>query len=269
MKDVSILKENGIDVDSSVELLGDIDMYNSLLSDFYDSYQDRMAKIELYKNNNDMANYAIEVHSLKSDSKYLGFTTLANYAYEHEMASKASDINSVDMNYNILKTEAQRIFEIIKQYLNNTDDGVSEVPPQVSLISNEEVLLSTKAILVADDSSIVRNFIKDIFNNDYDILLANNGNQVISMIEANPNSIAALLLDLNMPEMDGFQVLDYFKEKNLFSKIPVSIISGSQDKASIDRAFEYPIVDMLNKPFTKENVKLVVEKTLFFNNAKE
>ena len=131
----------------------------------------------------------------------------------------------------------------------------------VVMISKENIDNATQAILVADDSVIIRDFVKEIFHNDYGVLMAKDGKEVINIVNSNSN-IAALLLDLNMPGVDGFAVLDYFKEHDLFKKIPVSIISGANDKASIDKAFSYNIVDMLNKPFNKNNVKLVVEKTI-------
>ena len=130
------------------------------------------------------------------------------------------------------------------------------------MISKEEVELSTKAILVADDSSIIRDFVKEIFSSQYEVLMAKDGQEVINIISADPKRIAALLLDLNMPNVDGFGVLDYLKENNLFTVVPTSIISGASDKESIEKAFKYPIVDMLNKPFSRDNVKLVVEKTV-------
>ena len=71
-----------------------------------------------------------------------------------------------------------------------------------------------------------------------------------------------MLLDLNMPNVNGFAVLDYFKSNNLFSRIPVSIITGSNDRNIIGNAFNYPIVDMLQKPFNEISVKNVVEKTI-------
>lgn len=276
MKDMKILTMHGIDVEKGLELLGDMEMYNSILNDFLSGYQDRMKKIEEYKNASDMQNYAIEVHSLKSDSKYLGFMKLADLAYQHEMNSKAGDITFVINNYQALITEANKTYNIAKEYMESDGSGSSSVinipnsnqsdsATQVQMISPEEVSLSTKAILVADDSSIIRNFINDIFNGKYDVLMASNGREVINIVSSNKNQIAALLLDLNMPDMNGFEVLEYFKENNLFSEIPVSIISGVNDKDSINKAFEYPVVDMLNKPFTKDNVKLVVEKTVSFN----
>lgn len=272
MKDVKILTVHGVDVAKGLELLGDMDMYNSILSDFLNNYQDRMAKIEEYKTICDMPNYAIEVHSLKSDSKYLGFTRLAEIAYQHELSSKNGDLNSVTANYQNLISEANRIYEVAKLYMEgsseeeqgNKENSVDN-EESVQMITKEEVMLSTKAILVADDSSIIRSFISDIFHDQYDILMASNGKEVIDIATSNQDHIAALLLDLNMPSMDGFEVLEYFKEHNLFEKIPVSIISGVNDKNSIDKAFKYPIVDMLNKPFNKDNVKLVVEKTISFH----
>ncbi|MEG1310115.1 MAG: response regulator, partial [Bacilli bacterium] len=65
-----------------------------------------------------------------------------------------------------------------------------------------------------------------------------------------------------MPNVDGFQVLEYFKNNNLFKKIPVSIITGDDSKEAIEKAFTYPIVDMLNKPFNEHDVKVIVEKTI-------
>lgn len=274
MKDINLLTSNGVDVNHGLELLGDMDMYNSVIKEFLACYDERMKRIANYKNNSDMANYAIEVHSLKSDSKYLGFMTLADLAYKHEMASKAGDITSVNNHYQELIAEAGRIIAVAKKYMGKDEEVpttpgeainnrvVEDAPPVVQMISKEEVELSTKAILVADDSSIIRNFVNDIFSDKYEVLMASNGQEVVNIVAANPNRIAALLLDLNMPGVDGFQVLEYFNQNNLFTKIPVSIISGANDKESIDRAFKYPIVDMLNKPFNMENVKLVVEKTI-------
>ena len=71
-----------------------------------------------------------------------------------------------------------------------------------------------------------------------------------------------MLLDLNMPESNGFVVLDYFRNYHLFKKIPIFIISGDDNKETIDKAFKYDIVDMLNKPFSMENIKSAVERAI-------
>ncbi len=118
-----------------------------------------------------------------------------------------------------------------------------------------------KKILVADDSKIISNIVERAFKDQYEVLVALNGKEAIDIIKNNvDDSILGILLDLNMPEVDGFAVLDYFKENNLFKRIPVCIITGDVQKERIDRAFNYDIVDVLAKPFTFENVREEVEK---------
>ena len=102
MKDVSFLTNNGVDVEKSLELFGDIGTYNSTLEDFLKGMEESLPKIKTFKEEGDMANYAILVHSLKSDSKYFGFTKLAELALQHEMQSKANDIDFVYLNYDEL-----------------------------------------------------------------------------------------------------------------------------------------------------------------------
>ena len=118
-----------------------------------------------------------------------------------------------------------------------------------------------EAIIVADDSVIIRNIVSKSLRDRYVVLQASNGDQTIKLVVQNKNyKIVGLLLDLKMPESDGFKVLDYFKQNNLFKNIPVAIISGDDSKETINKAFTYNIVDMLNKPFSKDNIMNVVSK---------
>lgn len=117
------------------------------------------------------------------------------------------------------------------------------------------------AIIVADDSALIRNIISKKLGNQYIVLQASNGKDVVRLITQNKQfNIIGLILDLVMPDYDGFYVLDYYKQNNLFNKIPVAIISGDDSRTTIDKAFKYPIVDMLNKPLSSENIKSIVEK---------
>ena len=114
--DRSYLEGNGVDVNAGLELLGDMDMYNETMGDFLEEINEKLPKLIEYKNNNDMPNYAIIVHSIKSDSKYLGFKELAEIAYNQEMKSKENDIKYIKEKYSILKEEVDRIIKIIKEY---------------------------------------------------------------------------------------------------------------------------------------------------------
>lgn len=119
------------------------------------------------------------------------------------------------------------------------------------------------ALIVADDSSIIKNIIEKSIDSNIVVLKANNGKEAIDYLISNSEyNIIGILLDLNMPEYDGFMVLDYFKKYNLFSSIPVYIISGDDSKDTINRAFTYNIVDLLSKPFSKDNINNIIQRML-------
>lgn len=120
-----------------------------------------------------------------------------------------------------------------------------------------------RTIIVADDSEIIKNIVEKALSSEFNILKASNGKEAIDhIVNDTERKIVGLLLDLNMPEYDGFMVLNYFKNNNLFNRIPVAIISGDDSKDTIDKAFTYGIVDMLNKPFSMDNVKNIVNKMI-------
>ena len=115
--DINILKNNGVDVDAGLELLGDMDMYNETLNDFLTEQSTRLSDIQKYHDENDMKNYAILVHAMKSDSKYLGFTKLAELSLDHQLKAQDNDLNYVMEHYDELMEEANRITELVQQYL--------------------------------------------------------------------------------------------------------------------------------------------------------
>ena len=119
MKDVNILKNAGINVDAGLELLGDMEMYDETLNDFLEESEERLPRLKQNKENGDMANYAIDAHAMKSDSKYLGFTKLAEMSLDHELKGKENDIEYVNNHYDELIEEASRIISVVKEYLGN------------------------------------------------------------------------------------------------------------------------------------------------------
>lgn len=114
-----------------------------------------------------------------------------------------------------------------------------------------------KSILIIDDSSIIRNYLERIFISNYNVKMAVDGTDGIEKIQDDPN-INIILLDLVMPKADGFVVLDYL-EKNK-RDIPVIIISGDTSKESINKAFEYNVVDVIKKPFDVDIIKEKIDR---------
>ncbi len=246
MKDITFLTSNGVDVTQGLEFLGDIETYNDVILEFINGIEAKKEKIKEYKEKNDMANYAIYVHSLKSDAKYLGFVTLSNMAYNHEMASKENNIEFVNQNYDFLMSELERIINIAKMYVGESNASVKT--------TND----NNKTILVVDDSEVVCNIASKMLKNEYKVMSLHDGSEAIKYIDNNKDNVAGMLLDLNMPEVNGFDVLKHLNDLNLFEKIPVVIITGDDSKETIYKAFDYPILDVLAKPFTESDVNRVV-----------
>ena len=263
MKSVEFLRNNGVDIDKSLELFGDAKTYNETLNEFLVSIHTKINQLIEFMKNGDISNYAITVHSLKSDAKYFGFTSLADMAFLHEQKSKAGDYSFITSHINDLIGETNKAILLIQDYMNQKGD----IPEEEKKEEEESGKFHKKTILVVDDSNIIRNFVKRIFSDKYHVAACMNGEEAIETIKENMDNdyIETILLDLNMPKVDGFAVLDFMKENDLFDKMPVSIISGDSSKETIDRAFKYNIIDMLGKPFNEQNIKSVVEKTLIYS----
>lgn len=389
MKDVNILLNNGVNVQSSLDLLGDMEMYDETLSDFLDMVDEKIGKLESFKNSNDMPNYAIEVHALKSDARYLGFLDLGDLAYDSELKAKAGDSAGVNANHPLILEKVKNMVSVASSYLGRSTsipvqnppapsaNGIPDMPgvqpmpaaqpmpamqpaavqpqpmpaaqpavaqpqavqaPQMAAVqpmptqtisqpvqvqiplfdimtgqplnlqpgqmiyspltgqpmqvpannqtvatqmldpmsqalfnqqativqSNQPLTPKEGTILVVDDSSLVANFVKKIFNVKYDVVIANDGAKAIELCQddAFRAKIKACLLDLNMPNVNGYQVLEDFYNKGYFVKMPIAVISGVEDTESIDKVNKYPIIDVLAKPFNERDVERVVEKCL-------
>ena len=485
MNDVNTLTSNGVNVQSSLELLGDMEMYNETLSDFLDMVEEKKSNLEKFKAESDMPNYAIAIHALKSDARYLGFLELGDLAYDSELKAKASDQAGVEANHQNIMDHLDQMVNIACTYLGRENPfgasaaPVAEMPapqgqvqspmvdasqmqmpqaqavdpaaqmmqgvqpqmqaqtpqmPQVQApmmdasqmqmaqtqsmnpttqvpqgvqmpapqtqvpaspqmpqaqginpavqvpqgvqmpipqaqmpafpqmqaspmamptpqmqnqvydlstgqmvnapqnpvsnpvnpqvggayqstgfnqigsqmpmynqpgampnmqgydsmnqalyqrelqqqellrlqqmqafqMQNPNLVPKAGTILVVDDSNLVANFVKKIFDSRYDVVIASDGEKAIELCadENFRKKIKACLLDLNMPNVDGYQVLDDFYQKGYFVKMPIAVISGVEDMESIDRVNKYPIIDILAKPFNERDVQRVVEKCL-------
>lgn len=119
MRNIKLLRKSDIDVDGALTLLGDMEMYDEILQDFLEECEERILKIEEYYQKKDMENYAILVHALKGDSKYLGFTKLAEMSLEHQLKSQNSEVKYIEEHYEEFVKEINRILDIVREYLND------------------------------------------------------------------------------------------------------------------------------------------------------
>lgn len=110
------LKSMGVDVEAGIANMMDLETYNEMLDDFYNSFDEETSAIDGFKNQGDMPNYAIKVHAMKSNARSFGFMKLGDICYAHEMASKANDLNYVNEHYDELLKIIRETKEIISKY---------------------------------------------------------------------------------------------------------------------------------------------------------
>lgn len=104
-------------------------------------------------------------------------------------------------------------------------------------------------ILIVDDSEFNRAILKEILQETYEIIEADDGKEALLKIDEYGMEISLVLLDIIMPEKDGFEVLKYMEEESLISDIPVIMISSEDSANYIRRAYEMGVSDYINRPF--------------------
>lgn len=173
---------------------------------------------------------------------------------------KIQNIFSIDKN-NL------RNINNVEEYINSIFSGLISNYPELKHEFNKTVANVTgrkeDTLLIVDDSKMTRTMLSKVFDKEYKIVSVENGKEAISYLEENSKKgfdstsdhIVGIFLDLVMPVLDGFGVLDYLSNKSYLNRIPVIIISGDYEKETKTKVYNYNIADMLEKPFDFEIVK--------------
>ncbi|HIY11664.1 MAG TPA: response regulator [Candidatus Anaerofilum excrementigallinarum] len=128
--------------------------------------------------------------------------------------------------------------------------------------------MKNRRVLIADDVELNRALLAMTFEEDYQILEAENGRQALEQLAACGNQVQAILLDLVMPEMDGFAVLQQLKGQGLLDKIPVFLITAEENEISLRKAYELGAMDVINKPFMPELIRKRIGNVMELFNAR-
>lgn len=116
-------------------------------------------------------------------------------------------------------------------------------------------------ILIVDDSEMNRSILADMLDGEYDIMEAGDGVEAIAMLQKHVD-ISLVLLDIVMPRMDGFAVLNIMKQKHWIDSIPVIMISAENDPPNVKRAYELGVTDFISRPFDMLIVRRRVDNTM-------
>ena len=158
---------------------------------------------------------------------------------------------------NIEDASADRQMYIAKNYKNMVVTEWDENGKKKEENSASEKL--KQQILIVDDSEINREILKEILKEDYRILEAANGEECLEQLERYGTGISLVLLDIVMPEMDGFEVLAAMNQNHWIEDIPVIMISSEDSDSYIRRAYEMGVSDYISCPF---DAKIVYQRVL-------
>ena len=124
-----------------------------------------------------------------------------------------------------------------------------QLKEQQESVNNNGSKAYKSRILVVDDSEMNREILSEILNEEYDIIEADSGDTCIDMLRKYETGISLVLLDIVMPGMDGFGVLNYMNRHHYLEDIPVIMISSEDSTETVRRAYEMGVSDYINRPF--------------------
>ena len=240
MKDVNILVNNGVNVEKSLELFGDMNTYDETLNLFLNEIDSKINDLKKYKEIGDMNNYSIVIHGLKSEYRYLGFESLGDLCYKHELESKANNLFFISDDFDNLINQINNSIIIAHKYFGE-DTTKFEVPKKI---------IKDKKILVVDDEEYIRDVIVTYLNNEgYQTYQAEDGYEALDMLEKDKYDL--MVLDIMMPEMDGFTLLEKLDANK---KVPTIILSARGEEVDKLTGFDKGIDDYLCKPFSPKEL---------------
>lgn len=159
--------------------------------------------------------------------------------------------------------------DIVKKAVSRADEFMYRAKKKKNYFVTENMkkdaldeLRPSEKVLIVDDSDINREILSAILKNQYEIIEAASGEQCIEKIKSAGEDISLILLDLIMPGMSGFDVLNYLNDNRLIGKIPVITITGDESDNSVREAYEKGVSDYITRPFDARVVYRRVSNTV-------
>ena len=133
----------------------------------------------------------------------------------------------------------------------------------------KNLMIQKPKMLIVEDKAVNRYVLKSIFEEDYEIAECADGRAAIEFLTEERDAVSVVLLDIVMPVCDGFAVLEYMK-KTALDTVPVILISSNVDDNNIQKAYEYDVVDYIQKPFQEDVVRQRVQRVVdLYQNKRE
>ena len=168
---------------------------------------------------------------------------------------------TMQTNTDPMENAVRRADRLMYQAKGRKNAVMVEVPGH-NLAALEKLLQNKSQILLVDDSAMNRMMLAEILGDSYHILEAENGRECLETLQAEAGNIALVLLDINMPVMDGFEVLKAMNANHTIEDTPVIMISSDDSDDAIRRSYELGASDYVNRPFDARIVYRRVTNTI-------
>lgn len=238
---------------------------NEKIIDTYSTLNNKTYTISSMLISNDSNNFVLVLRT-KNNLEKVNNKVEEEIRFNSLIDSLSDSIIKVQNIFNLDKKSLSNI-DKVEDYINSVFSVLTSNYPELKKSLNKTYANVTSrkedVILIIDDDMITRNMIKKVFDDTYKMVMLTNGKEALDYLEENENKgisssadhIIGIFLDLTMPVLDGFAVLEYLSKKNYLTRIPVIIISGDYEKETKSRVYNYNIADMLEKPFDFDVVK--------------
>ena len=178
-------------------------------------------------------------HKLRQIKRNIHAATVAGYSNIRLSAS----VGGVFTDGKSLEEAVSKADKLMYQAKSKKDTVVTDENELAVGESNKQ------KILIVDDSQINRDILAEMLGDEYRIHEAASGKECIKLLNQYGTGISLVLLNIVMPEMDGFEVLDYMAEHHWIEDIPVIMISSEDSVSSIRKAYELGVSDYISRPF--------------------
>lgn len=169
----------------------------------------------------------------------------------------SASIGGVLSNGSVIEDAIGRADKLMYQAKNRknmvvTEDNLVADDIKKGMLHDREKI--RQLILIVDDSELNRALLSEMLKDDFRILEASNGRECLDALEQYGMGISLVLLDINMPVMDGFEVLAQMNRNHWIEDIPVVMISSDDTESNIKRAYDMGVSDYIRRPFDAQVV---------------
>lgn len=204
--------------------------------------------------NKDLDAYLVQIHALKSTSKSIGAMHMSEHARALEIAAKEKDMDYIRKNHVCVMAEYKELLERVSATLDQQDERQGE---KVTISSE---LRDVPLILVVDDNGLNLRVAEKMLEKQFKVASVSSGMEVLEFVK---NTIPDLiLLDIHMPEMDGFEVLERLQGDPEYKDIPVVFLTANEEREVEVKGFELGAQDFIKKPFSADIMIRRVDRIL-------